>query len=131
MKTAPNVPNKGARRGAKCASAAHEGGAPLGFQPVHTPGQTRRSSRGVGDIPDTASSPRRHRYRGAHASQPLSQPPARYRPLDLNFSTLQCSTVLLYDLGTLYTVQLYTVLDQATVGSSMHDPPVYRQDLGA
>ena len=56
MKTAPNVPNKGARRGAKCASAAHEGGAPLGFQPVHTPGQTRRSSRGVGDIPDTASS---------------------------------------------------------------------------
>ena len=57
----------------------------------------------------------RHRYRGAHASQPLSQPPARYRPLDLNFSTLQCSTVLLYDLGTLYTVQLYTVLDQATV----------------
>ena len=75
----------------------------------------RRSSRGVGDIPDTASSPRRHRYRGAHASQPLSQPPACYRPLDLNFSTLQCSTVLLYDLGTLYTVQLYTVLDQATV----------------
>ena len=130
-KTAPNVPNKGARRGAKCASAAHEGGAPLGFQPVHTPGQTRRSSRGVGDIPDTASSPRRHRYRGAHASPPLSQPPARYRPLDLNFSTLQCSTVLLYDLGTLYTVQLYIVLDQATVGSSMHDPPVYRQDLGA
>ena len=115
MKTAPNVPNKGARRGAKCASAAHEGGAPLGFQPVHTPGQTRRSSRGVGDIPDTASSPRRHRYRGAHASPPLSQPPARYRPLDLNFSTLQCSTVLLYDLGILYTVQLYTVLDQATV----------------
>ena len=99
LKTAPNVPNKGARRGAKCASAAHEGGAPLGFQPVHTPGQTRRSSRGVGDIPDTASSPRRQRYRGAHASQPLSQPPARYRPLDLNFSTLQCSTVLLYDLG--------------------------------
>ena len=92
------------RRGAKCASAAHEGGAPLGFQPVHTPGQTRRSSRGVGDIPDTASSPRRHRYRGAHASQPLSQPPARYRPLDLNFSTLQCSTVLLYDLGIRYTV---------------------------
>ena len=115
MKTAPNVPNKGARRGAKCASAAHEGGAPLGFQPVHTPGQTRRSSRGVGDIPDTASSPRRHRYRGAHASPPLSQPPVRYRPLDLNFSTLQCSAVLLYDLGTLYTVQLYTVLDQATV----------------
>ena len=85
MKTAPNVPNKGARRGAKCASAAHEGGAPLGFQPVHTPAQTRRSSRGVGDIPDTASSPRRHRYRGAHASPPLSQPPARYLPLDLNF----------------------------------------------
>ena len=85
LKTAPNVPNKGARRGAKCASAAHEGGAPLGFQPVHTPGQTRRSSRGVGDIPDTASSPRRHRYRGAHASPPLSQPPARYLPLDLNF----------------------------------------------
>ena len=104
MKTAPNVPNKGARRGAKCASAAHEGGAPLGFQPVHTPGQTRRSSRGVGDIPDTASSPRRHRYRGAHASPPLSQPPVRYRPLDLNFSTLQCSAVLLYDLGILYTV---------------------------
>ena len=98
------MPNKGARRGAKCASAAHEGGAPLGFQPVHTPGQTRRSSRGVGDIPDTASSPRRHRYRGAHASPPLSQPPVRYRPLDLNFSTLQCSAVLLYDLGILYTV---------------------------
>ena len=78
-------------------------------------GETRRSSRGVGDIPDTASSPRRHRYRGAHASPPLIQPPARYRPLDLNFSTLQCSTVLLYDLGILYTVQLYTVLDQATV----------------
>ena len=34
--SAPNVPNKGARRGAKCASAAHKGGAPLGFQPVHT-----------------------------------------------------------------------------------------------
>ena len=30
-----------------------------------------------------------------------------------------------------HAVQLYTVLDQATVGSSMHDPPVYRQDLGA
>ena len=66
-----------------------------------------------------------------HDSPPLIQPPARYRPLDLNFSTLQCSTVLLYDLGTLYTVQLYIVLDQATVGSIMHDPPVYRQDLGA
>ena len=37
MKTTPNVPNKGARRGAKCASAGHEGGASLGFQPVHTP----------------------------------------------------------------------------------------------
>ena len=33
LKTAPNVPNKGARRGAKCASAAHEGGAPLDASP--------------------------------------------------------------------------------------------------
>ena len=79
LKTAPNVPNKGARRGAKCASAAHDGGAPLGFQPVHTPAQTRRSSRGVGNIPDTASISRRHRHRGAQASSPLIQPPARYR----------------------------------------------------
>ena len=60
---------------------------------------------------------RRHRHRGAQASPPLIQPPAGYRPPDLNFLTLQCSTVLLYDLGILYTVQLYTVLDldQATV----------------
>lgn len=27
---------KGAVRGAKCASATHEGGAPLGFHPYHT-----------------------------------------------------------------------------------------------
>ena len=114
MKTAPNVPNKGARRGAKCASAAHEGGAPLGFQPVHTPAQTRRSSCGVGDIPDTASSPRRHRHRGAQASSPLIQPPVRYRPLARFeiFDSLQCSTVLLYDLDrsryTVYRTAVYS-----------------------
>ena len=37
------------------------------------------------NMPDTASSPRRHRHIGAHASPPLSQPPARYLPPDLNF----------------------------------------------
>ena len=118
MKTAPNVPNKGARRGAKCASAAHEGGAPLGFQPVHTPGQTRRSSRGVGDIPDTASSPRRHRYRGAHASPPLSQPPARYLPLDLNFYFYSTRSVccMISCIGGIYSLSVVTMVALAWRG---------------
>ena len=34
----PKRAKEGRSRGAKCASAAHEGGVPLGFQPDNTPG---------------------------------------------------------------------------------------------
>ena len=89
MKTAPNVPNKGARAGPSARLLRMREARPS-VSSQFIPLAKRAAARAAWETCPTRplSSPRRHRHRGAQASPPLIQPPAGYRPPDLNFSTL-------------------------------------------